>query len=132
MSELREQIDALICQVEANRADIDALQRQADASRERADAAEKRADAADARALIDRDMIAELQRDGILGQEHAAQLEEALRSSRTIGAAIGMIMGSRNISEAEAFGVLKAASQGSNRKLRDIASDLLATAATAS
>ena len=78
--------------------------------------------------MIDRDMIAELQRDGLLRQQHVAQMEEALRSSRTVGAAIGLIMGTRHVSDAEAFEILKAASQNSNRKLRDLAAELVASA----
>lgn len=107
MAGLQEQIDALIGQ-------IDSLHR--------------RMDATEAQAMIDRDMIAELQRDGLLRQQHVAQMEEALRSSRTVGAAIGLIMGTRHVSDAEAFEILKAASQNSNRKLRDLAAELVASA----
>ena len=71
----------------------------------------------------DRDMIAALQRDGVLSREHEVQLEEALKSSRTIGAAVGIIMGTRQVSEDVAFDMLKAASNHSNRKLREIAAD---------
>lgn len=112
--ELQAQIDALLHQITLNRSAIDAL--------------EVRADASEARALIDRDMIAELQRDGVLSQAHAAEMDRALKSSRTIGAAIGLIMGSRNLSENEAFEVLRTASQNSNRKLRELAADLVASA----
>jgi AmiR/NasT family two-component response regulator len=55
-------------------------------------------------------------------------MDEALKSSRTIGAAIGIIMASRRLGEAEAFEVLRAVSQNSNRKLRDLAADLVASA----
>jgi hypothetical protein len=113
MAGLQEQIDALIQQVEVNRGDIQALQ--------------LRADMSEAQAVIDRDMIAELQRDGIISQQHAAQMEEALKSSRTVGAAIGLIMGTRQVSDAAAFEILKAASQNSNRKLRDLAAELVAS-----
>lgn len=61
-------------------------------------------------------MIADLQRDGVLSQAHADQMDEALNSSRVIGAAIGMIMASRDLSEPAAFQVLRTASQNSNRK----------------
>jgi|tagenome__1003787_1003787.scaffolds.fasta_scaffold20622170_2 AmiR/NasT family two-component response regulator len=80
------------------------------------------------RVEIDRDMIAELQRDGVLSREPERQLEEALKSSRTIGAAVGIIMGTRRVSEEVAFDVLKAASSNSNRKLREIAAELVASA----
>ena len=140
--QLQAQIDAIVRQVGINRGDIDALTRRADDSDIRADAAdlradagelraddaEKRADASAAEVLIHRDMIADLQRDGVLNQEHAVQMEDALKSSRTIGAAVGMIMASRNLSEGEAFIVLRTASQNSNRKLRELAADLVASA----
>ncbi len=71
---------------------------------------------------IDREMIAELHRDGVVSRQHAEQMEEALRSSRTIG----LIMGSRQVSDTEAFEVLKLASQNSNRKLRELAAELVA------
>lgn len=118
--DLQAQIDAIVQQMASNRRDFDALS-------DRADASETRADAADARELVDRDMIAELQRDGVVSQEHAAQMEEALKSSRTVGAAIGMIMASRSLSEEAAFEVLREASQNSNRKLRELAADLIAS-----
>ena len=124
MADLQEQIDALVRQVKDNRSDIDALQ-------SRAEAAELRADALETQALIDRDMIAELQADGVVSKEHAAQMEEALRSSRTIGAAIGVIMGTRQVSEEEAFKILQTASQHSNRKLRDLAAELVASSGPA-
>lgn len=134
-ADLQSQINDLVRQVTTNRASIDALVRRADASEHRADASEVRADAAEtradaleARAQVDRDMIADLQRDGVLTQQHAAQMDEALKSSRTIGAAIGIIMASRRLGEAEAFEVLRAVSQNSNRKLRDLAADLVASA----
>jgi hypothetical protein len=125
--DLQRQIDELTQRVLGNRADIDALSRRADDANHRADDAKHRADASEARAEVDREMIAELQADGIVSQEHAAQMEEALRSSRKIGAAIGVIMTSRQLDEEQAFAVLKAASQNSNRKMRDIADELVST-----
>lgn len=112
--DLQAQIDALISQVSANRENIAALV--------------KRADEMEAQAQIDRDMIAELQRDGVVSKEHARQLEEALKSSRVIGAAIGLIMGSRNLTQDEAFAVLRKASSDSNRKLRELAAELVDSA----
>lgn len=75
---------------------------------------------------IDREMIAELHADGVLAAEHVAQLETALSSSRMIGAAIGILMESRKLDQAHAFTVLREASQRSNRKLRDLASSIVA------
>ncbi|HET7691302.1 MAG TPA: ANTAR domain-containing protein [Nocardioidaceae bacterium] len=146
---LQKQIDDLLAQVAAARTDITGLQRRADtsdqradASQDRADAIELRADLAEARAdksdlrlddietraMVDRDMIAELQRDGILSQKHAQEMEEALKSSRIIGAAMGIIMGSRNVTQDEAFAVLQKASANSNRKLRELAKELVDSA----
>ena len=58
----------------------------------------------------------------------AANLEEALKSSRTIGAAIGLLMGSRDLDEERAFAVLKQVSRNSNRKLRELAAELVQNA----
>ena len=78
-----------------------------------------------ARADLDRELIVELQADGVVSREHAQQMEEALRTSRTIGAAIGVIMASRAVSQDEAFAILKHASSSSNRKLRDLAAEIV-------
>ena len=78
-------------------------------------------DKIEAAELVDREMIAEIQADGELSREHAKEMEQALRSSRVIGAAIGILMASRSLNEDQAFAVLAKASQDSNRKLRDIA-----------
>lgn len=117
---LQAQIDALAQRVTTNRSDIDALT-------SRADEADVRAERIEANSQFDRDLIAELQRDGLLTLEHAVQMEEALKSSRVIGAAIGVVMASRGVSDAEAFAILKKASNDSNRKLRELAADLLAS-----
>jgi hypothetical protein len=140
--DLQAQIDALILQMGLQRRDIDALGRRADDSdtradlsdaradgfENRADASDARSDRIEARALIDRDMIAELQRDGVLSRKHEAQLEEALKSSREIGAAIGIVMQSRQVPEEVAFNVLRTASRTSDRRLREVAAELVATA----
>ena len=104
-----------------NRANIDALVARADKSDARADDLEGRIE-------IDQELIAELQGEGVLSREHAAQMEQALKSSRTIGAAHGMIMASRHVCEDEAFTILRTASQNYNRKLRDLAHELVASA----
>ncbi|HEY3529512.1 MAG TPA: ANTAR domain-containing protein [Nocardioides sp.] len=148
-AELWQLIETLTDQVKSGQADIAALVTRADRSDARADASEVRADLAEARAeiaearadqadiradigeirmdkieaaeLVDREMIAELQADGELSREHAREMEQALRSSRVIGAAIGVLMVSRDLNEDQAFAVLAKASQDSNRKLRDVA-----------
>ena len=58
-------------------------------------------------------------------REQLAQLQQAVASNRVIGTAIGILMAVRRISEAEAFDLLRVASQHSNRKLREIAEDVV-------
>ena len=140
--DLQEQIDELAAVVAANRTRLEELVTRADVSLHRADVAERRADdmelraddserrvdALEARSAVDREMIAELRADGVLASEHVTQLETALVTSRVIGAAIGILMASRNIGEDEALTLLKGASQRSNTKLRDVAATILAGA----
>lgn len=114
VEDLRRQIDALIAQGERNHEGIADL--------------ERRADDLEAEVRIDREMITDLQAEGLLAAEHAAHMEQALKSSRTIGAAIGLLMGSRNLDEDQAFAVLKQVSQASNRKLRELAAELVQNA----
>jgi GAF domain-containing protein len=57
----------------------------------------------------------------------AENLQKALHNSRRIGAAVGIIMWSERLSETEAFGALRAASQNTNRKLADVAEEVLDT-----
>lgn len=115
--------------------------RRADVSEARADKAELRADdsqdrdnahvirmnAFEERLDVDEAMIADLQADGLLSQEHARQLEQALRSSRLIGAAMGIVMASCRISEADAFVLLSKSSQHTNRKIRVLAEEIVRT-----
>lgn len=116
--DLQRQIDDMSRQMSANRVDIDALQ-------SRAEKAEARSDDIEERAVVDREMLAELQADGVLSREHVDQLEGALRSSRTIGAAIGIIMAVTKVDEDAAFKILARSSQHKNRKLRDIAQEVV-------
>ena len=146
-ADLERQIDDLRARVEALETRADAANNRADASEARADASEARADAAHARseasevrAIEDRSritgleerldlnekVIAELQMEGLLNYDQAVHLQEALRSSRMIGAAIGMIMVARKVSEVEAFAILSQASQNTNRKVRVLADDIVA------
>ena len=79
------------------------------------------------RADVDRELIAELQTDGIVSREHAANLEGALRTSRRIGAAVGIIIAHRQVGEAEAFELLRRASMDTNRKVFVLADELVLT-----
>ena len=53
-----------------------------------------------------------------------ANLKVALRSARTIGIALGIIMAERKVTPDEAFEMLRVTSQHSHRKLRDVAEDV--------
>jgi transcriptional regulator with GAF, ATPase, and Fis domain len=57
----------------------------------------------------------------------AANLGYALDTNRRIGTAIGILMIVRQLTEDEAFDVLRSVSQSSNRKLRDIADEIVET-----
>jgi GAF domain-containing protein len=59
-------------------------------------------------------------------RESSAQLRLALDTSRTIGAAIGILMATHTLSQEDAFAMLSTASQRVNRKLRDLAADIVA------
>jgi hypothetical protein len=58
---------------------------------------------------------------------HAEQLEQALITSRQIGEAIGILMATHNVSDNQAFDLLRIASQNTNRKLHEIAADVVLT-----
>ncbi len=144
-SEMQQQINALRDQVAINGAIIDALRTRSDVSSQRADDSEaredlarNRADASEARADkdrlriddlethvdIDREMILELQDAGVLHAEQVQHRQEALKTSRKIGAAIGLVMAKAVVTEEDAFLILRKASQNRNRKLRDLADEL--------
>lgn len=59
--------------------------------------------------------------------DHARSIEAALSSSRDIGAAQGILMERYKVGRDEAFGLLAVSSQRTNRKLRDLAVQLLET-----
>jgi len=54
-------------------------------------------------------------------------LEIALKSARRIGAAIGIVMANRKLTEDQAFDVLVRVSQDTHRKLRDLADEVVLT-----
>jgi transcriptional regulator with GAF, ATPase, and Fis domain len=60
-------------------------------------------------------------------QELTENLNTALATSRRIGAAIGILMVTRRITEDEAFDMLRQSSQRRHRKLRDVADDVVFT-----
>lgn len=55
------------------------------------------------------------------------QLREALAIRAIIDQAVGIVMGQRGVNSADAFAVLRETSQNRNRKLRDVAADLIET-----
>jgi ANTAR domain/GAF domain len=59
--------------------------------------------------------------------DHARSIETALTSSRDIGAAQGILMERYKVSREEAFGLLAVSSQRTNRKLRDVAVQIVET-----
>lgn len=61
--------------------------------------------------------------------DRADNLKKALGSNRVIGTAVGILMTSDKITAEEAFGRLRATSQHSNRKLRDVADEVVFTGA---
>jgi AmiR/NasT family two-component response regulator len=91
------------------------------------DDVQRRLDRLSARVDAVQELVAELQADGLLNQQHVEQLEEALVASRTIGAAIGILMAKLDVDEEKGFAILRRVSQAQNRKLREIASDLVAS-----
>jgi len=62
-------------------------------------------------------------------RENAAHLQRALANSREIGVAMGVLMNQHKVSRTQAFDLLRVASQNSNRKLADIATDVADTGA---
>lgn len=60
-------------------------------------------------------------------REQTAQLEQALVNSRRIGMAMGVLMATHKIAQDQAFTLLRIVSQNTNRKIADIATDVLDT-----
>ncbi len=73
--------------------------------------------------------LEQLRREVAAAEHKIANLEVALASSREIGAAIGIVMNQRRISNAAAFDLLRQASQRQHRKIREVAADVLYTGA---
>ena len=63
----------------------------------------------------------------MLANDRARNLKIALESNREIGVAIGVLMHEHRLSREQAFDVLRAASQDSNRKLADVAREVVDT-----
>lgn len=60
-------------------------------------------------------------------RDRAVNLQRALASNRRIGMAMGVLMASHKVTEDDAFTLLRIASQNTNRKLLDVADEVIAT-----
>jgi len=60
-------------------------------------------------------------------EDRATNLEAALGTSRNIGTAVGILMAQRKVPSDRAFDALAAASQASQRKLREVADEVILT-----
>ncbi|MDT0212350.1 ANTAR domain-containing protein [Rothia sp. ARF10] len=128
------QLEEIRARMARNRADIDQLLERADASDDRAvendvraEHQRRRVDDLGERLAVDHALIEELRIEGLLQQAHVENLETALRTSRTIGAAMGIVMTHRKVDESGAFRILRQASQDSNTKLRSVADEIVTT-----
>lgn len=63
----------------------------------------------------------------LAAEDHSANLETALQSSREIGMALGILMAHRKVTNEAAFDLLRTASQNLHRKLRDVANEVMET-----
>ncbi|MFC7490888.1 MULTISPECIES: ANTAR domain-containing protein [unclassified Knoellia] len=141
LDELRARADAAEERAGASESRADKAELRANDSDLRADAAERRRDAEDARSKGDRqrltdaekrldlheEMIGELQAEGLISTQQAAQLEIALGTARTIGMAVGITMTSHSVSDTEAFELLRKVSMDGNRRLRLVAEEVVLT-----
>jgi AmiR/NasT family two-component response regulator len=69
--------------------------------------------------------ILELDAELQAAQRSIADLTSALETNRDIGAAIGIVMVTREVEPEEAFDLLRRASQSSHTKLRDVAREVV-------
>ncbi|HET8589733.1 MAG TPA: ANTAR domain-containing protein [Nakamurella sp.] len=107
-------------QAEADQQTIRNLQDEADANRAAIRELEEQAS-------VDRAVIAVLQAEGEIDRGQIANLEAALVTARRIGAAMGVLMARHRMTDSQAFDVLRKGSQHTNRKLRDVADEVVLT-----
>lgn len=62
-----------------------------------------------------------------LSQQRSEHLERAVRSNREIGTAVGVLMAQHKVTREQAFDLLRLASQDTNRKLAEIATEVVDT-----
>jgi hypothetical protein len=113
-AELNGQIDDLEAQGATDRSSISHLQAQG--ATDRSLISHLRA-----QAMFEHALIEQLQHSGEIDRFEVKGLRVALATCRRIGAAIGFVMATRQVSQAEALRILCQASEGTGRKLRDIA-----------
>jgi hypothetical protein len=101
---------------------VDELEQQGELDREAITGLEQQAQ-------VDHEIIAALLEQGALARTEIANLHEALVTARRIGAAMGILMSSRGLTQEAAFDALRDRSQHSHRKLREIADEVLCTGA---
>lgn len=77
--------------------------------------------------ISERDLLVECQGELKVAEEQVEHLRNALVSARRIGAAVGILMGTRRLTDDQAFELLCRASQHRNRKLREIAEEVMHT-----
>ena len=77
--------------------------------------------------VSERDLLVECQGELKVAEEQIEHLRAALVTARRIGAAIGILMGTRRVTDDQAFELLCRVSQDRNRKLRDVADDVMQT-----
>jgi hypothetical protein len=141
LDELRRRVEEMSAQLALVRADVDVLlensgraglrldANEAEAGRSRGEAAadRDRIQVLEDRAALDRELLEEIRREGVLLEGENRSLHEALQTARAIGAAVGIVMALRGVTEVEAFGVLRVASQSQNRTLRVLAEEIVLT-----
>jgi hypothetical protein len=125
-ADLQQQIDDLVALVTKGRTDIDELMVRTQETDERVTVNRNDIDELQELVAVDRELIAELQADGVVSRQHTAQLEKALATSRTIGAAVGVLMASRGVDQDEALRLLREASSRANTPMRELAEVIVA------
>lgn len=76
---------------------------------------------------IDRELIDQLRHEAVAYRDKIANLETALATARRIGAAMGILMARLAFTEDEAFDALRTVSLHTNRKLRELADQVVLT-----
>ena len=110
--------------------ELDELSERVAKNSRRIDRNSGRIDDLEEQSRIDRELLLELQADRLLQTEQVGHLEEALASARRIGAAVGIVMAQHRMTEEQAFGVIRKASNDRNAKLRHVAEDIVESGST--